>query len=220
MAKDERVYRVRIRGEFACFSRPEFVERVSSEIITPSAARGVVEAVLWKPAIRYEVRQIALLRPIRFIQIKRNEVNSKAYTKAAASAAMGGGLLNDYFADGDRAQRNTVALKDVDYAITFSMQLTRRQGPDDNINKFDEMLRRRLERGQQHYQPYLGTREFPAIIEPDSNNLQALDETRDLGLMLHDVLHGPPLRAIFFEARMNRGIVDVPPLPAEVMTSR
>ncbi len=130
------VFQVRIRGELACFTRPEFkTERLSYEVITPSAARGVLEAILWKPAIRWHIRRILLLAPPRFIQFKRNEVNTRA-SVTNARRAMSAGEPYDYFAAEDRAQRNTLALRDVDYAVEAAFEMTNRQGPDDNPRKF------------------------------------------------------------------------------------
>lgn len=204
---------VRVRGAFACFTRPELkTERVSYEVITPSAARGVLEAVLWKPAIAWRIHRILLLAPRRFVQIKRNEVNTRLSTRNALTAARSGSALANYYADQDRAQRNTVALRDVDYAIQASFVMTARQGPDDNPRKFDEMFRRRLEKGQFHMQPYLGCREFPAIVEPYSGTPAPLaDESRDLGYMLHDIRYGENKNEpVFFHAFLNGGVIDVP----------
>ncbi len=205
-------YLVRIRGEYACFTRPEFkTERVSYELITPSAARGVLEAVLWKPAIRWHIRRILLLARPRYIQFKRNEVTSRA-SVATAHKAMRSAQPEDYFADEDRAQRNTLALRDVDYAVEAEFRFTERRGPDDNANKFDEMFRRRLEKGQFHMQPYLGCREFPACVEIyDGSPLPLHDETRGLGMMLHDLRYGPAgNKPVFFDARLDRGILQIP----------
>jgi CRISPR-associated protein Cas5d len=201
-----------MRGEYACFTRPEFkTERLSYEIVTPSAARGVLEAILWKPAILWQIRQIRLLSPVRFVQFKRNEVNSRVATPKAAAASRTGGGIDDYFADQDRAQRNTVALRDVDYAVCAELVMTPRAGSDDNPRKFDEMFRRRLERGQFHMQPYLGCREFPAIVEPYAGAPPPLEESRDLGIMLHDIRYsGARNEAVFFNARLDKGVVDVP----------
>jgi CRISPR-associated protein Cas5d len=206
------VFQVRIRGELACFTRPEFkTERFSYEVITPSAARGILEAVLWKPAIRWNVRRISILSPPRFIQFKRNEVNKRVSVRNACTAMRAGRAL-DYYADDDRAQRNTLALRNVDYAIEAEFQMTSRRGPDDNPRKFEEMFLRRLRRGQFHMQPYLGCREFPAIVEPyDGTPPPVETESRDLGLMLHDVRYGPDgNRPVFFSARIERGVIDVP----------
>ncbi len=205
-------YQVRIRGSLALFTRPEFkTERLTYDVLTPSAARGILEAIFWKPAIRWEVRKILLLAPVRYIQFKRNEVTSRASVVSAERAARSGTPL-DYFADDDRAQRNTIALRDVDYAIEAEFHMTARQGSDDNPKKFDEMFRRRLEKGQHYTQPYLGCREFPALVEPYSGTPLPLEaETRDLGYMLHDLRFGPKgNEPVFFRAHVNRGVIEVP----------
>ena len=205
-------YRVRVRGELACFTRPEFkTERFSYDVLTPSAARGILEAVLWKPAIRWEIRKILLLSPPRYVQFKRNEVTSRASVANAQRAARSGSPL-DYFADEDRAQRNTIALRDVDYAVEAEFHMTPKRGPEDNPKKFDEMFRRRLEKGQSYMQPYLGCREFPATVEPYTGNPPPIEaETRDLGYMLHDLRFGPKgNEPVFFRARVERGVIEVP----------
>jgi len=206
------VYQVRIRGEFACFTRPEFkTERFSYDVLTPSAARGVLEAILWKPAIRWEIRKILLLAPVRYVQFKRNEVTSRASVKSVLGSLSRGTPL-DYFADEDRAQRNTIALRDVDYAVEAELHMTSKQGPQDNPKKFDEMFRRRLEKGQSYTQPYLGCREFPAIVESYTGTPSPLQtETRDLGYMLHDLRFGPTgNEPVFFRARAENGVIEVP----------
>lgn len=205
-------YQVRIRGAAACFTRPEFkTERFSYEVITPSAARGVFEAILWKPAIRWQIRRIMLLAPSRFIQMKRNEVKTRA-SVSSMNSALRRGLPCDYFADEDRAQRNTLALRDVDYAVEGEFHMTARSGSDDSPRKFDEMFRRRLERGQFHMQPYLGCREFPAIVEPYAGDPAPLaQETRELGYMLHDIRYGATKNEpVFFRASLERGVIEVP----------
>lgn len=213
-----RDFLVRIHGSFACFTRPELsTERVSYDLITPSAARGVLEAVLWKPAIRWEIRQLALLRPIRWAQFRRNEVNSRVSTRNALTAATGGAPMPDFFADEDRAQRNTLALRDVNYGAVARFSMTGRAGPGDNVRKFEDMFERRLERGQQHFQPYLGCREFPASVERWDGTGTLTGESRDLGWMLHDidfgVRGGPQVinQARFFPAALHGGVVTVPP---------
>lgn len=205
-------YRVRIRGQWACFTRPEFkTERFSYEVITPSAARGVLEAILWKPAIQWQIRRILLLSPPRFIALKRNEVTKRASVSTAVRALRGGTPM-DYYADEDRSQRNTLALRDVDYAVEAEFRMTARQGSEDNPRKFDEMFRRRLERGQFHMQPYLGCREFPAIVEPYTGSPSPLaDLTRELGYMLHDVRYRREgNEPVFFRARLQGGVIEVP----------
>jgi len=205
-------YQVRIRGELACFTRPEFkTERISYEVITPSAARGILEAILWKPAIQWHVRRILLLAPSRFVQFKRNEVTKRA-SVANAQKAMRGGDSVDYYADEDRAQRNTLALRDVDYAVEAEFKMTAQQGAADSPRKFDEMFRRRLEKGQFHMQPYLGCREFPAIVEPYFGSPPPLkSESLELGLMLHDLRYSARgNQPVFFNAHLREGVIEVP----------
>jgi CRISPR-associated protein Cas5d len=212
-----RAFNVRMHGSLACFTRPEFsTERVSYDLITPSAARGVLEAVLWKPAIRWEIVRIALLRPVRYARFRRNEVNSRTSTQNALTAARGGKPMPDFYADEDRAQRNTVALRDVDYGVVARFAITTRAGEGDNIRKFEEMFERRLRNGQHHYQPYLGCREFPAFVEPWDGTGALASESRMLGWMLHDISFGMARgkdilnQPRFFPAEMRNGVVEVP----------
>ncbi|WP_044889919.1 type I-C CRISPR-associated protein Cas5c [Myxococcus hansupus] len=204
----DRRFRVRARGPVACFTRPEMkVERVSYEVMTPSAARGVLEAILWKPAIRWHIHEIAVLAPVRWTSFRRNEVNSKATVGKF-----------DYAADEDRAQRNTVALRDVDYVITASFTLVPgKTGPEDNARKFEDMFERRLERGQSFHAPYLGCREFAARVEPAERGLlphESGQGRRPLGLMFYDFVFdvpGEPVRPEFFQAFLEDGVLRVPP---------
>lgn len=202
---------IRLRGPLACFTRPEFkTERVSYEVMTPSAARGAVEAVLWKPAIRWRIERIRVLAPIFFTSFKRNEVNSKVPTDSVRSA-MRGGRLRDFFADEDRSQRNTVALANVDYVVEASFAMTIKAGPGETTTKFVEMFTRRLEKGQSFNQPYLGCREFSAEFLSAAGSPAPLAVTRDLGLMLHDIEFGDTNKPRFFEARLRDGVLEVPP---------
>ena len=205
------LFRIRIRGELACFTRPEFkTERVSYEIITPSAVRGVLEAVLWKPAICWRVHRILVLSPPQFIQIRRNEVKTRAAVATVLKAARGGPAL-DYYSDEDRAQRNTVALRDADFAVEASFRMTARRGPEDNVRKFEDMFERRLNRGQFHMQPYLGCREFPAVVEKYDGAPSPWSEDCDWGQMLHDVRHLERGNVpVFYHAQMVRGVIEVP----------
>ena len=201
--KQSRPFRVRTRGPLACFTRPEMkVERVSYEVMTPSAARGVLEAVLWKPAIRWHIQQIAVLAPIAWTSFRRNEVSSRMNIRRG-----------DYFADEDRAQRNTVALKDVDYVITASFAMTAQAGEEDSVRKFEEMFERRLERGQHFHQPYLGCREFAAEVAPAPEQIQSAHQgvDRPLGLLFFDFEHDAEVvRPLFFDARLRNGIMHIP----------
>jgi CRISPR-associated protein Cas5d len=189
------------------------VERVSYPVITPSAARGLLEAVLWKPAIAWRIRSIKVLKEIAFTSFRRNEVNSRAVSPAM-SVILGGGQVNHFFADDDRAQRNTVALRDVDYVVAADFSLTAKAGPSDNINKFVEMFQRRVEKGQHFHQPYFGCREFVADIQPATGVEPSIEDSRDLGLMLWDIAFAPKdNRPIFFHAVLENGVMAVPESP-------
>ena len=162
-------------------------------------------------AIEWQIHRILVLAPPRFVAIKRNEVTGKTPVGAALRAMRGGEAL-EYFADEDRAQRNTLALRDVDYAVEASFRMTERSGSGDNPRKFDDMFRRRLAKGQFHMQPYLGTREFPAVVEEYTGTPTPLENfTRELGYMLHDLRYGSKgNEPVFFRARVNRGAIEVP----------
>lgn len=202
---------VRVRGPLAVFTEPAFkVERVSYPVMTPSAARGLLEAILWKPGMRWCVERIRVLKPIAFTAFRRNEISSKAPSPSRALVE-GGGPLAAYCADDDRAQRNTVALQDVDYVIEASIVLTDRAGQDDNLTKFAEMFRRRVSKGQRFHQPYLGCREFPADVVPADGAPQPIRETRDLGRMLWDIEYSPDgNKALFFNAKLIDGVLSIP----------
>jgi CRISPR-associated protein Cas5d len=224
MPRCQETFRVRVRGELACFTRPEFkVERVSYEVITPSAARGVLEAIHWKPAIRWVVTAIHVLAPIRFVSFKRNEIAGRA-SIGEALQGIKGKPISAYFTDEDRQQRNTVALRDVDYVVEAFFITTPKWGTEDSLVKHVEMFTRRLSSGQTFHQPYLGCREFAAIVEPAPDPLpesRLPDEwrDRDLGLMLHDLEFGSTIRPRFFRAKLEGGAIRVPPfeqaIPAE-----
>lgn len=205
---------LRARGALACFTRPELkAERVSYPLMTPSAARGLLEAVLWKPAIVWHIRRIRVLNEIAFTAFRRNEVNSKASAPAAA-VVENGGETRHYFADTDRAQRNTVALRDVDYVIEAWFTMTDRAGDADNVTKFVDMFERRVRKGQHFHQPYFGCREFVADVMPADNAPDPIDDSRDLGLMLWDIEYAKGSNMpLFFPASLVDGVLDVPEDP-------
>jgi len=181
-------------------------ERVSYEVMTPSAARGVLEAILWKPAIRWCVEEIVVLSPIHWLSFRRNEVNSKASPR-----------MGDFFADEDRAQRNTVALRDVAYIVRAHFEMTQQAGDSDNVKKFEEMFERRVEKGQCFHQPYLGCREMAARVEPAPHGYQPIESgvMRPLGLMFYDFdFRTAPPKPMFFDARLDSGVLKVPTLDA------
>ena len=216
MAKASETFRVRVAGDLACFTRPEFkVERVSYEVMTPSAARGVLEAVHWKPAIRWVVTGIRVLNPVRFLSFKRNEVAGRVSNRDAA-AGQRGESFEAYLTDEARQQRNTVALQGVDYVVEAHFVPAARWGPEDTMAKHAEMFRRRLDAGQTFHQPYLGCREFAARVGPaaggEVSKLEATWRPRELGLMLHDLEFGAAIVPRFFRARIDEtGFIAVPP---------
>lgn len=205
--------RLRACGALACFTRPELkVERFSYPVITPSAARGLVEAVLWKPAIAWCIERIKVLKEIRFTGFRRNEINFKAAMPSKA-VIVNGGQLAAFYADEEknRAQRNTVALCDVDYVIEIHFVMTEKAGSDDNVQKFVEMFNRRVAKGQHFHQPYLGCREFVANVLPADGHPTPINQTEQLGLMLWDIDFRPEGNIpMFFPAKLEQGIMEVP----------
>jgi CRISPR-associated protein Cas5d len=210
--------RVRVWGDYALFGRPEFkAEHVSYEVMTPSAARGILDSIHWKPAIRWVVDRIHVLRPIRLDTIRRNEVGGKLPYSSLRQAAEGGDDELVLYVDEDRQQRASLVLRDVEYVIDAHFDLTPRAGPDDNAGKHADMMRRRLERGQCMQQPCFGCREFPAYFEPFPAGQsppvpEALKGERHLGHMLNDIDFSAGATPEFFPARLVDGVLDVPPL--------
>jgi len=203
-----------VAGDFACFTRPEMkVERVSYDVITPSAARSAFEAILWKPAIRWEVKKIEVLKPIRWISIRRNEVASKVSARNVQTAmAAGWGTLALYIEE-DRQQRAGLFLRDVAYRLHADLVPV---GDDARSNpaKYRDMFQRRAGKGQCVNQPYLGCREFAArfrLIDDPAGEAPALAESRDLGWMLYDLdfTAGADPKPRFFRAEMKSGVVDL-----------
>jgi CRISPR-associated protein Cas5d len=213
--------RLLVSGKWALFTRPEMkVERVSYEVMTPSAARGILEAIHWKPSIRWIVEEIHVLKPIRFQSIRRNEVGAKVSTAAIRTAMKTGDIrrlalvIDDPLHPEQRQQRASTLLTDVAYLICARFTLTSKAGTDDSEGKHLDTFNRRARKGQCFHQPCLGTREFPArfeLIEPGAPLPQAIDETRDLGFMLFDVDHAGDRGSMFFRATLDQGVVRVPP---------
>ena len=211
-------------GPMACFTRPELkVERVSYDVITPSAARAIFEAIFWKPAIHWQVTKLEVLNPIKWTSVRRNEVGAVA-------------SKNPIFIEDKRQQKNTLCLKDVRYRIWAKLEfipVRKRKGeqpslfdetahPDENPAKYNAMFERRASKGQCFNQPYLGTRECSCsfrLVNPEAEELDApISENRDLGIMLYDMdfeqsLKNPP--AMFYRAQMENGVIVVPPKDSE-----
>lgn len=224
----DKVFCLEIWGPIACFTRPELkVERVSYDVITPSAARAIFEAIFWKPAIHWQVTKIEVLNPIQWISVRRNEVGAVASKKPI-------------FIEEKRQQKNTLMLRDVRYRIWAKLEFIPKRKrmdsknprndseeaellhKDENPGKYNAMFERRAAKGQCFTQPYLGTRECTAsfrLVNPESDSLDApISESRDFGIMLYDMdfasdPKNPP--AMFYRAKMDNGVIIVPPKDCE-----
>ena len=207
--------RLQCWGEWACFTRPEMkVERVSYDVMTPSAARGVLEAIYWKPEIRWVIDRITVQRPIRFTSLRRNEVRDKISHTAAARVMNGGaGELGIAASDGDmRQQRAALLLRDVSYLIEAHFDIV--SGPENAVKHLNQ-FNRRAGRGACFTRPYLGCREFaahfrllaPGELAPEID--QSLRGERDLGWMLYDLDFAGDNKALFFRAHMRDGVIDI-----------
>jgi CRISPR-associated protein Cas5d len=237
-------YCLEVSGDFACFTRPEMkVERVSYDVMTPSAARAVFEAIVWKPAIRWRVTKIEVLKPIKWISVRRNEVGAVASTRnVQAAMSAGSGDLGLYVED-ERQQRAGLFLRDVAYRIHAYFELRDpgfhkphfphlskvpiNSGEDDllaladnNAVKFMNMFERRASRGQCVNQPYLGCREFACafrLVEDVKGEPKPIEESKELGWMLYDLDYSNPAdpKPRFFPARLDKGVVTVPAWESE-----
>lgn len=204
---------LRVWGDRACYSRPEMkAERVSYDVLTPSAARGILEAIYWKPAITWVVDRIHVLKEIRFDSFRRNEVSRKIPAGSVRAAMKNGrGTLHQIVED-DRQQRATLMLRDVDYVIEAHFDMTAVVGGTDTPEKHYNIALRRLRNGQCFQQPYLGCREFPASFELlDQIPASPLLGERDLGWMLLDINYQQEMQAQFFRATLVDGVMQVPP---------
>lgn len=203
---------VKVGGDFACFTRPEMkVERVSYPVMTPSAARGVLEAIFWKPEFTWIVREIHVLRPINYLSLLRNEIKNRQSERSARSWAAADGI-GGYAAPDDRTQRHTLALRDVAYVIKADVEL--RPDVEDHPAKFRDQFRRRVERGACFSPPYLGCREFTAWFEPPDGDEPPIPVDMGLGRMLLGIAYPAgntgPGQPSFFDAEMHQGVVAVP----------
>lgn len=210
--------RLHVWGERACFTRPEMkVERVSYDVITPSAARGILEAILWKPQMRWVIDRVHVLRPIRFQSFRRNEVGAKISVANARSAMKAGSTAGlGLVVEDERQQRAATLLVDVAYVIEAHFVLTDKAGPGDNEGKYLAMFNRRAGSGQCFHRPCLGTREFAAefaLLAEDAplppSTLPEDQRHRDLGWMLHDIDFAADRTSRFFRARLADGVLDV-----------
>ena len=202
--------KLKVWGDYACFTRPEMkVERVSYDVMTPSAGRGILEAIYWKPEIRWVIDRIHVINPIKFDNIRRNELGGKIPFRNIALAMNDGVSALETFIEEDRQQRAAMVLRDVCYVIEAHFEFT---GEDDNEGKHLDMFNRRAEKGQCFHRPYFGCREFPVNFELITGGIpkSALHGELDLGWMLHDIDFKNNMEAKFFRARMVNGVIDVP----------
>ena len=204
-----------ISGDLACFTRPELkVERISYPVLTPSAARNILAAILWKPAIRWKVLQIEILKPIQWVNIRRNEVGIKMSERSQ-------GL----YIEDSRQQRASMLLRDVAYRIYADFEMTDQAGEGDNRTKFIEMFKRRAAKGQYFHQPYLGCREFPChfrLLEKAEDGLPREDITQDFGFMLYDMDYSQSdardsnrAEPMFYHCKAQNGVIIVPAADSE-----
>lgn len=203
-----------VRGDWACFTRPEMkVERVSYDVITPSAARAVFEAIFFKPAIRWHMRRIEVLAPVRWTNLRRNEVASVLSTRNVQQAMRQGLGQLALYVDEDRQQRAALLLREVAYRLHADLAVRPDRDDPEPPGKFFAMFERRARRGQCVNQPYLGCREFAArwrLVDDLRTEPPPINETRDLGWMLHDMDFTDPAdpQPRFFRARMTGGVVE------------
>ena len=209
---------VEVWGDYACFTRPEMkTERVSYDVMTPSAARGLLESIYWHPGLVWVIDRIYVCRPIRFTNIRRNEVKD-VISARKVKTVMETGQGELYLATPESIQqRAAMVLQDVRYVIDAHFEMTERAAPGDNPGKFQEIIKRRLKRGQFYSMPYLGTREFPAhfcLCDKLPPCPKELKGTRDLGWMLWDMDYSDPqnITPKFFRASLVDGVMTVPTL--------
>ena len=199
-------------GPMACFTRPEMkTERVSYDVPTPSAVRGLIERVYYHPGLRWIPDRIWVLKPIQFMNIRRNEVKSKVLASAVMQEA-NGGKAGAIVASQDIQQRAAMLLKDVHYVFEAHFDMTEKANSSDNPGKFQDIVTRRLRKGACYSTPYLGCRECTAHFRQwEGGEIPAIDETRDLGYMLYDMdySNSEAIQPMFFRARMEKGMIDL-----------
>jgi CRISPR-associated protein Cas5d len=205
-----------VQGDYACFTRPEMkAERVSYDVMTPSAARGILEAIHWKPAIRWVIDKIRVLKEIRFDSIRRNEVEGRILSRNVEQAMKGREVDLHQYASEERQQRASLVLRSVAYVIEAHFEMTAKAGPQDTTDKHYNMAVRRMREGQYFHHPYFGCREFPVdfrLIEDEQVPASCHRGERDLGWMLWDLDFDDEMSPRFFKATMRDGVIDVPDL--------
>lgn len=207
--------RIRVWGELALFSRPEMkVERCSYDMITPSAARGILEAIYWHPGLRWVIDKLYVRKPIQFTSIRRNEVKNKILASNVLNVMNGGNKPLFQSSKDEIVQRAAILLREVDYIIEAHFEMTEQANASDNPGKFKDIIMRRLKRGECYHMPYFGCREFPAnfqLFEEDMVETAYQGEEKDLGYMLYDLDYSNPaeIQPMFFRAILKNGVLDV-----------
>lgn len=208
--------KVKVWGEYALFSRPEMkVERCSYDVMTPSAARGILEAVYWHPGLRWVIDRIYVNKPIQFTSVRRNEVKSKISANNVLPVYNGNPKRLYISSKAEIVQRASLLLRDVEYIIEAHFEMTEKANESDNPGKFKDIIMRRLKRGECFHTPYFGCREFPVkfcLYENEEIATAYADEDeRDLGFMLYDLDYSDPenIQPMFFRAIMKKGVIDL-----------
>lgn len=213
--------KLEVWGDYALFTRPEMkVERVSYDVMTPSAARGLLDAIYWHPGLRWHIDRIRVCNPIRFTNLRRNEVKS-TISAHAVRTVMERGTGELYLSTSeDIQQRAALLLREVRYVIESHFEMTGKAAPGDNPGKFQDIVKRRIQKGQFYHQPCFGCREFPAqfrlcqAIPPCPEELKGI---RDLGWMLYDMDYSDPenISPLFFRGTLHDGVLEIPPWDSE-----
>lgn len=208
--------KVKVWGDYALFSRPEMkVERCTYDVMTPSAARGILEAIYWHPGMRWIIDHIYVMKPIQFTSIRRNEVKSKISANNVLSVYNGANKELGISSKDEIVQRASLLLRDVEYVIDAHFEMTEKANETDNPGKFKDIIMRRLKRGECYHTPYFGCREFPvnfSLLEDDQiHTAYVMVEEKDLGFMLYDMDYSNPdnIEPMFFRAIMRRGVLDL-----------
>lgn len=208
--------KIKVWGDYALFSRPEMkVERCTYDVMTPSAARGILEAIYWHPGMRWIIDRIYVMKPIQFTSIRRNEVKSKISANNILSVYNGANKELGISSKEEIVQRASLLLRDVEYVIDAHFEMTEKANETDNPGKFKDIIMRRLKRGECYHTPYFGCREFPVnfcLMEDDEiHTAYGVVEEKDLGFMLYDMDYSNPenIKPMFFRAVMRRGVLDL-----------
>ncbi|BDR55230.1 type I-C CRISPR-associated protein Cas5 [Bombiscardovia apis] len=206
--------KLEVWGDYALFTRPEMkAERVSYDVMTPSAARGILEAIFWHPGMRWCIDSITVMNPIRFTNVRRNEVKSVISGRNIRDMMENPAKDSAIYTSQDIQQRASMVLRDVRYVIEAHFEMTKNQSPEDNPAKFLSMFNRRAEKGQYYHHPYFGTREFPVNFQLWSGEVSPIgfeEGERDLGYMLYDMdfSDATNIKPLFFRAKLNSGVLD------------